>query len=426
MKRSTLYLSVYLCLFCVLTPLFFAPLFAQKLPTPRTWRTFVEPALARMMIGDTTGAVEAMNAVVIGSGDSASAYTQRGLMFSGIERFDEAMRDFATAIGKDSANPEHLMARGLAFMDKKQYVEAVKDFSACTVLNENFLPAYFYRAEAATRLGDNDGALFDYADVLRLDSTHLEALMKSAFLSIKQKKNREARQFLTRAIRTDATFAEAYMVRAGLLIDDGKSDDACRDLAEAVKYGYKPALELMRTQCAKYVTKRGLDTLQSYVMGEVTIESERDQYVRAAQEMKFVAKKAQQIAGNIANRIGMRQAAPQTAGLGTGTVYMSSERASIAGAGGLPNTTLTAIETKRASQISIDDLVAVTRQRVLTAQNTKATERYNVLLRKRAQLAAMLQMESKENAGEMRALVWDIASLIQEITDILNEKAESK
>jgi tetratricopeptide (TPR) repeat protein len=417
--------ALLVCLFCTVQ-LWTASISAQTLPTPRTWRTFVEPALARILIGDTTGAVEAMNSVVIGSGDSAAAHTQRGLMYSGIRRFDEAMRDFAIAIGKDSTNPEHRMARGLAFMDNKQYLEAVKDFSICTVLNENFSPAYLYRAQAAVQLGDDEGALFDLADVLRLDSTNLDAMMQSAIVNIRQKKNPVAKQFLTRAIRTDATFAQAYMVRAGVLIDEGKSDEACRDLAEAVKYGFKPALELMRTQCTKYITKRGLDTLQSYVMQEVTVESEREQYTRAAQEMKFIAKKTQQVANNIANRIGMSLAAPKTQGLGTGTAYMSSERASIAGTGALPNTQLGFIETRRASQISVDDLVAVTQQRVLNARNPKATERYNVLSRKRSQLAAMLQMESKENAGEMRSLVYEIAALIQEITDILNEKAESK
>jgi Tfp pilus assembly protein PilF len=400
--------------------LVFAAAFASA-QTPQNWRTYTDRALARLLVKDTSGAVREFTAMVRGSGDSAAAYLQRSLFYTTIQRYDSAFADFAIAVQKDPSNTNIFLARGTVFMERKQYREAVKDFSECIVLNNDHAQAYYWRGMVAMRLNDFASAEFDLADALRLDSGNVDIYFQMAVLATKQQRPNDALKALTSALGIDPTFAQAYMVRAGVLVDMGKQQEACKDLVESVKLGFKPALEMLRVQCGQQMSVKALDSLQTYVMQEVTVVGEREEYQRAAREMKVIAQRSRAIASTLANRISLSAKTQRSVRIrGMFSDSASDERPLVVGTGTLPITSFQNVESQRASKTNLDDFIALTADRVAMSNNAEAQKAMNRIIQRRNFLRTLLD---NNNTTEARAVIQEIATEISSIADILNKDA---
>lgn len=396
--RSCLVVAVALC--CCQT------LSAQ---TARDWRNYVEPALARLLIRDTAGAITMYNTIVRASGDSADAYMYRALLFANLKQIQNALKDFETAIHKDSNNVRYYLARGTLYLDTKQYPLAVKDFTWCIVLNPDFAQGFYYRGLTAMRLGDYYSASLDFGDVQRLDSTNVDAMLQNAIANINLKQFNAAKRLLTTAITFDSTFAQAFMLRAGILIDEDNKQQACSDLSQAVALGFKPAMEMLQTQCGKQFSPKTLDSLRSFTMQEITVEAESNTFARAAQEMKMVAQKAQRASRLIMNRIPTVLTKQADINL--------TDHPAIVGNGALQFTTLQTIESRRSSATNLDDFIYLARERAFSSGDAKAIQLARQLLQRRSYLAGVLQ---SGNTAEARSTVREIVDLIQDISLILN------
>ncbi len=386
--------------------------------TPKNWRDYADQALARLLVKDTASAVKGFTAMVHGSGDSAAAYMQRGLFYVSIKQYDSAARDFATAIQKEPANTELYLARGVMYFERKQYMEAIKDFNECIVLNSDYAEAYYLHGLAALRMNDAGAAAMDFADVVRLDSTNLEAHYQLALIAIKQQRPSDALVLLNTVLRLNPTYAQAYMIRAATLIDMGKANEACPDLAEAVKLSYKPAFELLRTQCGKYLSAKDFDSLQTYIIGEVTVVGERDDYTRAAEEMKIIAKRCKAIASTLANRVTGRF----TAARGTRVQGLFGTKADtkplIVGSGGLPFTTIEQLETEAGGRLNLDDFIALTAARVAICKNATAQKTMSAIIQRRNYLRSLLDGNL---TAEARGVIQEIAAEVNAVAVILNK-----
>jgi len=390
--------------------------------TPNNWRTFVDKASARVLLGDTTGALEAYNKIVTISGDSADAYMARALFLSSIRRFPDALRDFSIALAKDSNNVRYYLARGLTKMDMKRYQEAAVDFSLCAAIKPEYSEAYFYRALAATKLGDHESAIMDFDEVVRLSPDNVDALFQRGKSQIALRQFDDAKTTFEAAIRQDPTFAESYMLRASLLIDKGDKKSAYTDLQQAVKLGYKPALEMIRIHCAEFATAKDLDNLQTFVMQEVSVEAERDVTIRAAQEVQLVAQKAKTMSKMLGDRASGRmwRNAQFLGGTAGGELFQYNNRPAIVGNGALQSTSLQTVEAQRPSKTNLDDLIFLVRERVLLTNNPTAVKLIGEVMNRRANLAQFLQTETRENASEVRAEIQEISALLQRIAEVLN------
>jgi Tfp pilus assembly protein PilF len=399
----------------VFTALLSSALFAQ---TPQNWRNYADRAFVRLALRDTIGATKAFADVVRGSGDSATAYLQRGLYNVRIRRFDSAFADMTTAIQKDPNNADAYILRGSMRYETRQYMEAVKDFSQAISMDNNHAQAYYLRGLAAIRLNDYEAADFDFADAGRIDSTNPDIYFQMAVVNIKQRRLQNALESIAKSIHLDSGYAQAYMVRAGILIDMEKQEEACTDLAASVKLGYKPALEMLRTQCGKRLSAKAIDSLQTYIFQEVTVVGERDEYIRAAREMKVIAQRSRAIAASLANRISLSTKAGRSVRIrGMFSDSASDERPMVVGTGMLPITSLHYIESQRASKTNLDDFIALTADRVAVSNNAEAQKIMNRILQRRNFLRTLLD---NNNTTEARAVIQEIATEISAVAEILN------
>lgn len=386
--------------------------FAQ---TPNNWRTFIDKAAARLIIKDTNAAIERFQAIVKGSGDSAEAYLQRGVFYSSIRYYDSALQDFSTVIQKTPTSKEAFLARGSVLFERKQYWDALKDFNESIVLDNDYIEAYYMHGLTAMRLQDYNAAVMDFADVIRLDSLYTDAHYQSAVVAIQQKRPADALISLNTALRLNPLYAEAYTIRAAALIDLGRVQEACPDLTEAVKLGNKTALELLRTQCGKYISTKDIDSLRTFAMGEVAVVGVRDEYARAAAEMKLIAARCGAVASALANRVAGRYTTPRGTRIQGLFGTRTDTKAPIVGTGPLPVVTIEDLDLQGASRLNLDDFIALTAARVAISKNSVIQQKLNHVLQQRNQLRTFLEGHLPTEA---RGVIREIANEITLIASL--------
>jgi tetratricopeptide (TPR) repeat protein len=120
-----------------------------------------------------------------------------------------AIREFSAAIAQQPGYKYALNQRGLAYKYDGQYEAAIADFDTIIRLYPNAAAgAYLNRANIRRRQGDDEAALLEYAEALRIEPT----------------------------------FANAYCNRAVLLHDIGDLAGALRDFDDGIRF-YKEAAD---------------------------------------------------------------------------------------------------------------------------------------------------------------------------------------
>lgn len=140
------------------------------------------------------------------------------------------------AAGKEdnhtAARPHFL--KGLAALDARDYGLAITAFSAALQLDPSNVRAWHGRALASQRQGQNDQALADYEQALRI---HPDAVLYTnrALIHAARKEYDRAIADFTSALRLDPNYARAYENRARAHEDRGDHDRALADLCEVVR-----------------------------------------------------------------------------------------------------------------------------------------------------------------------------------------------
>ncbi|MFI7443560.1 tetratricopeptide repeat protein [Nonomuraea indica] len=122
-------------------------------------------------------------------------YANRAQLLAQAGRVEEALADYAVAIGADPGYPDYYLDRGGLLHRLGRHADALADFEAAIRLSPPFPEAYYDRAEVRYATGDLDGALAD----------------------------------LGRTLELDPGFVPAYANRSGLLAAAGDHDGARRD-----------------------------------------------------------------------------------------------------------------------------------------------------------------------------------------------------
>ena len=90
-------------------------------------------------------------------------YYNRGSLYSKMQRYEEAIKDFDEGI---KLLPRHSLMynnRGVAYMFAGRYQEALKDYNAAIRLDPNYYNPYLGRAKVYEALGNHEAARLDYA-----------------------------------------------------------------------------------------------------------------------------------------------------------------------------------------------------------------------------------------------------------------------
>jgi tetratricopeptide (TPR) repeat protein len=181
--------------------------------------------------GDAEGAItllsRALEAGDLSASDNAAAHRGRGIAYSQLGRFEEAIRDFDAFINLAPQSGEGYMLRGMAEESRGRRQQALADLTAAIRVQPDHAESYANRCRVLLNAGRPDEALGSCEDALNFRSDSLTTLAWRG----------EARFRLARhtdAIRDFDTVLAARPDDAGALLFRGRAKSALRRNEEAI------------------------------------------------------------------------------------------------------------------------------------------------------------------------------------------------
>ena len=137
---------------------------------PADDNSFTNRGLAYSELKDYDNAINDFTyALSMKPSDPVIAYNSRGLAYYKLKKYEKAVVDYTNAL---KFNPKHRIAyynRGLALKKLKKYDESVKDYSKSIKLGLKSAPVYYSRALAYRQLKKNKESANDFNEYLKLN-----------------------------------------------------------------------------------------------------------------------------------------------------------------------------------------------------------------------------------------------------------------
>ncbi|AFL85340.1 tetratricopeptide repeat protein [Belliella baltica DSM 15883] len=143
------------------------------------------------------------------------ALYNRGRSYEELENFEQAEKDFITALDNDSKNVQVMLSLSNLFQKQKNHSSALLYADRAVEIPGAPSMAYFMKARALHQLGNTDEALKEYSA----------------------------------AIKMDTDFGQAYYNRGLLKLATNKKTSGCEDLTMAMKLNYEAAAEAKEKYC---------------------------------------------------------------------------------------------------------------------------------------------------------------------------------
>jgi tetratricopeptide (TPR) repeat protein len=105
----------------------------------------------------------------------AEALHSRGEEYTGIGKFDLALRDFDVSLRLRPNHAPTLDGRGRTYLFMKQFEKAIRDFDAALRFAPGFYNSLYARGWAKTQIGNFDGGKADIAAAKAMKSDVVEA-----------------------------------------------------------------------------------------------------------------------------------------------------------------------------------------------------------------------------------------------------------
>jgi Flp pilus assembly protein TadD len=145
------------------------------------------------------------------------------------ENYTEVIRLFTEALQHAPSNGEIYHNRGMAYSSLERWREAISDFSRAISLSPH-PSSYEQRGLAYYQTGDRDSAFNDWQKALRMDSRRTFAIINLAWLAIEEGQFQQAIELCSHAILIEQTNAKAYENRARAYLELGDRTRGLVDL----------------------------------------------------------------------------------------------------------------------------------------------------------------------------------------------------
>jgi len=149
---------------------------------PDTVEAYLNRGLAHYRQGNYLSAIDDDNQAIAHKPDDFRAYYNRGVVHNALGNHTDAITDFNLALTQIPQVANLLFAdiyndRGLAFFHLHNLAAAMHDFNLAIHFNANDYRAYFNLGCVCERNGDNTGAVRNFSQVIRLDSSNAQAYL---------------------------------------------------------------------------------------------------------------------------------------------------------------------------------------------------------------------------------------------------------
>jgi tetratricopeptide (TPR) repeat protein len=184
---------------------------------------------------DLEAAIADYNRAIELNPDYALAYNNRGIAYSDQEDLEAAIADYSRAI---ELNPDYALAynnRGIAYSDQEDLEAAIADYNQAIELDPDYAWAYNNRGIAYRDQEDLEAAIADYNRAIELDPDYALAYNNRGIAYRHQEDLEAAIADYNRAIELDPDYASAYNNRGLVYVDQGDLPAAMADYNRAIE-----------------------------------------------------------------------------------------------------------------------------------------------------------------------------------------------
>jgi tetratricopeptide (TPR) repeat protein len=118
---------------------------------------------------------------------------------------------------------------------KKQYSNAIKDFSRALEIHPNYVDALINRGSAYAQLGRFNDALMDLNHALKFEKKDAELYNKRGEIYLQNEMHDQAIKDFTAAVVLNPMFSDAYLNRGRAYSEKGMPEEAMNDFNQAIK-----------------------------------------------------------------------------------------------------------------------------------------------------------------------------------------------
>ena len=163
--------------------------------------------------------------------------------------YDSAIRRMGTPTPPQAA--PYILERVDHKMKLNLFQEAVDDYNLYYSLvdgdvNDSF---YYYRQQAKFRAADNEGALKDIQDAIRLNASSADYYAEEAAVFVRLQKYNEALESVDKALLLAPDFGACYRIRGICYVRLEKKQEACQAFEKGKELGDPLVERLMREHC---------------------------------------------------------------------------------------------------------------------------------------------------------------------------------
>ena len=188
-----------------------------------------------IMLGQVEKAIEAYSYAIELSPKNAIAYNNRGLAYGEKDNYNQAIRDCSRAIELKPDYAEAYSNRGDVYANQYKYDLAKRDFDKAIELKPNSAGFYYNLSTVYYAQGNYDQAIQYCNKAIKHKSNFPEAYYNRGNFYCKLKKLNLAEQDYNKAIELEPNFVEAYINRGIINKGKDKLDQAEKDFSIAIK-----------------------------------------------------------------------------------------------------------------------------------------------------------------------------------------------
>ncbi len=195
-------------------------------------RDFVQLGLAYSQEGDLYAALDAFNVAIAANPEHApEAYYYRALVYTQMERFENALQDLTKALEQQPHFPQAYAARASVYLSLDRPASAVEDLNKALQMGlTDDATVYLNRGLAYFQLDMYDLAEKDFRKALSMTPDSAAVHFNLGTLYLQRGDEEKALEHLNRAIQLDPNFPAAYFNRAMALAHLGRREEAIQDL----------------------------------------------------------------------------------------------------------------------------------------------------------------------------------------------------
>ena len=171
-------------------------------------------AIAKIQLGDYTGAEMDCNAAIARNPFQPGAYYTRGFIYQQTNQPEKAERDFSEALVFAPENKTYIAMRADALAELEQYDLALQDINHLLHREPQAAALYFEKGSICLRSNDTVCALEAFAKATEYDSQNPANWSALGLVQLMQDRQEEALQSLSKSIEYGSKWAGDYINRA--------------------------------------------------------------------------------------------------------------------------------------------------------------------------------------------------------------------